>query len=129
MAANCHHTRKYYATLRNAPSGITQGCIIFPCVMTICSHLYVHPKLGIYSSVSRPSLPREGLACETIPASPARTAWDMSEILVLLLHSLLVLTHRLPCCCSSRSTEKRACSLSEEKWRGQTSRERVTRTP
>ena len=58
------------------PRRITQGCIIYPCVMTISSHLYVQPKLGTsaqldYSSVTRPSLPREGLACETTSKTPS----------------------------------------------------------
>ena len=47
------------------PSRITQGCIIFPCVMTISSHLYVLPKLGTSGTTRLYQTMREGLACET----------------------------------------------------------------
>ena len=49
--------------------GITQGCIIFPCVQLAATYMstqnWGHPAQLDYSSVTRPSLPREGLACET----------------------------------------------------------------
>ena len=86
MAANCHNSRKYYATLRNARTykwllivithgnimqpcvmrlggGITQGCIIFPCVLTISSHL-CPPKTGDIRHNSTIPDPETTLACQ-----------------------------------------------------------------
>ena len=62
-----HNTWKYCATLRNASTmewryNITQGCIIFP----MSTKTWGHPAQLDYSSVTRPSLLREGLACETM---------------------------------------------------------------
>ena len=58
MAANCHNTRKYYATLRNAPGRWHYARLhnISVCYQLAATY-NVHPKLGT-----------SGLACETRPS-------------------------------------------------------------
>ena len=70
-----HNTRKYYATLRNVPGQNDRWhyarlhnisvCYIQLAATYMSTQNWGHPAQLDYSSVTRPSLPREGLACET----------------------------------------------------------------
>ena len=61
--SGCYNTRKYYATLRNSPSVCYENIQLAATYMS--TQNWGHPAQLDYSSVTRPSLPREGLACET----------------------------------------------------------------